>query len=141
MIKINELRIGNYVLLNRIPEKVWGIDLDLMDEGNELISVGEKDVCMVKSFKENELSFIPITEEYLIKLVINIVNENNDGTFNYWNKENDCSIDVETHLLTNKIEKAYRYLLYERRRIKSIIYVHQLQNIFYALTGRELTLI
>ena len=125
MIASNELRIGNYFQWSEIAS--MGIGIDFIKRAEDID-------------KHNQLKDpIPLTEEWLVKLGFDIITENNDGTKNYWNKHKDCSVDVETYLLANKIEVGFRYRIYERKRTKQIIYVHTLQNLYFALTGQELT--
>jgi hypothetical protein len=65
---------------------------------------------------------ILLTEEWLLKFGIEKMH---DG--NYWNKK-----------LCIRKDRNEFYALYEQGRIY-IQYVHQLQNLYFALTGEELT--
>ena len=126
--KATDLRIGNWF---RYQTKI-GYDYDIFD--TKYIQ------DLVNDPQDDFFEPIPLTEDILLKCGFSVITENEDETHNYWNKEKDCSVDVETFLLTNKIEKGFKYRVHERKRTKSIIYLHQLQNLYFALTGEELTI-
>lgn len=117
--KASELRIGNFVELNGVTHTVNG-------------------ATIIYQKSTHNCNPIHITEEWLLKLGFSTITENSDETKNYWNKGADCSIDVETYLLSHKIEVGFKYRVHERIRTKQILFVHQLQNIYFALTGTEL---
>ncbi len=119
MIKTNELRVGNLVYTPMdFKMKVVGIfdDQILLDfEGNE----GD-----VFDFKPNELKPIPLTEEKLLKFGFeNIYDELlfYNGYFDLIFNDNRVSLRVEGQWLSLDVE-----------------YVHQLQNLYFALKGIEL---
>lgn len=58
------------------------------------------------------------------------------GDTNFWSKELDASIDLEDY----PMEDIFHYRVHERARRKHIKYVHELQNLHYALKGVELTI-
>ena len=117
--KATELRIGNWVYETEFigAEKVWSIETELVD--------GEQSIndCPISTIKP-----IHLTEEWLKK-------------FGF---ENDLSQDTPEYRLTNKwVCKSFviytdwvgEQLIYENTSIR---YVHQLQNLYFALTGEEL---
>jgi len=119
MIKTNELRVGNLVYTPMdFKMKVVGIfdDQILLDfEGNE----GD-----VFDFKPNELKPIPLTEEKLLKFGFeNIYDELlfYNGYCDLIFNDNRVSLRVEGQWLSFDVE-----------------YVHQLQNLYFALKGIEL---
>lgn len=127
MIKANQIRVGNRFV--REIRSTRGQEFDhnfvLTEEWmGKLFSENT-------SFALNDLHPIPLTPEILEKAGFNSVTTNKDGSYNFWGKEIDASVDVEDGEL-------FRYRIHERIRTKSIQYVHQLQNLYQALTGQEL---
>jgi hypothetical protein len=106
--KANELRIGNYILLQGVtkPTQVWIIDT-------------------TEQSTRTKASPIQLTEEWLLKFGFGWKNfAFRNGTF------------------TVRFQKEfYVYLSIEGVRPIQIKldYVHQLQNLYFALTGEELT--
>lgn len=108
----NELRIGNYVL----------------DSENKICTIGNG----MAFFNIEKINPIPLTEEWLEKFGFENQNNTEDQywarhekngfsifnihTIEIWNEEKDYCIDLPLYLN----------------------YVHQLQNIYFALTGKEL---
>lgn len=139
MIDARELRIGNIVYFNNYEQ------LDI-DQIKNLTFIDFEQICYDKH--ANRLSPIQITTEILEKWCkFDIVKETyNNG------KENiiraDFFIDVYTFLsvyhnndiiLTQiKEKKVYALNEMERIKLKPVLYLHQLQNLIYALTGEEL---
>lgn len=125
MIKANELRIGNYVLTcHGVDLKIYGI-----------ISKGNTGGYLLETLKP-----IPITEEWLLGFGFEYINIDNDYHIyasldhNYY-----LQIDVrkntdEYTILDNSVDDLRDFALVK------IKYIHQLQNIYFALTGEELTL-
>lgn len=108
-----ELRIGNLVY--------YHIE-DSMDERkkwDEISSIDYDDLRILTEFKDNsEYNPIPLTEEWLLKF----------GLWKYYGrfyKQPVISIDRD---LKVRLPRNYA----------NIIYVHQLQNLYFALTGYEL---
>lgn len=85
-----------------------------------------------------DLKGIELSPEWLLDFGLKTVTENGDGSDNYWSKEKDCSVDVSTYILTTKMDMIFHYRVHERVRVKHLLYVHQLQNLYFALTGNEL---
>jgi hypothetical protein len=123
MIKANELRIGNLVLgINDIPKKI--LPNDILEE-YQLNIVGEF-----------FLKPIPITEEWLLKLGATKYNGNRfyldlekEGTLQlFWNLGDDYFIcefsSRSTHVCYFNDTK----------------YIHQLQNLYFFICGKELML-
>lgn len=139
MIDARELRIGNIVYFNNYEQ------LDI-DQIKNLTFIDFEQICYDKH--ANRFSPIQINTEILEKWCkFDIVKETyNNG------KENiiraDFFIDVYTFLsvypnndiiLTQiKEKKVYALNEMERIKLKPVLYLHQLQNLIYALTGEEL---
>lgn len=108
----NEFRLGNWVL-------------DLYDTPVQ-INVIDDTVDWAKPIR--------LTHEILERCGFNSVICNEDGTFNFWSKELDASVDYED-------EHLFRYRVYERLRTKKIVYLHDLQNLHFALKGVEIEVV
>lgn len=126
-----ELRIGNYV---DFFGEVTIIDgLCPFNTGDQILKT---DCCITQagttSFRDIEP--IPLTEEWLerfgcMRQKISSLHRN------YWNKDLDFSIDVE---FTFDKDVLFFYRICGEKRRRPIPYVHQLQNLYFALTGEEL---
>jgi len=119
-ISAKDLRIGNYVIIN------YGTDL--VGYVNSI----SKDICSVKvdSAKleaTNPYEYIqpiPLTEEWLVKFGFKIDTD-----------LKNCL--VKSGLWFNKTNMECTYC---GAKLKKIKYVNQLQNLYFALTGTELTI-
>lgn len=110
MIKANELRIGN--LVNR--------------QGSELIVNG----CDIKWFQEdsyNGLEPIPLTEEILLKCGFKLAIDENIYTLHDTIELTQTDYGNSFYFMGNFIKSDIKHL-------------HQLQNLYFALTGEELIL-
>src|SRR5690606_21358009 len=122
-----ELRIGNYIL----------------DEENEVRQVMEVSRTLISTSCDftlltSEVKPIPLTDELLIKK--GFIKDTTNGTI--W-------IDLQTHYLEFRYADGYYYPNYcqycelsseseQCVSLNRIKYLHQLQNIYHALTGKEL---
>lgn len=129
-----ELRIGNYIN-PKFPMQVVNI---FPDEVNADFEGNEGDVF---EFKNKDLEGIPIDEEWLLKLGFKSGNEyiNTQGQ---WTKNKfgliQCKWDEEKDSF-NLFRTPNGDLQYFRHgKIPLIEYVHQLQNLYFNLTGEEL---
>ena len=127
----NELRIGNFVLLDIKQTLPFTHNIKAKDIYD--ISIGDNEEWTVEP--------IPLTEEWLIKFGFD---KRREQIFkNHWKDKFYIGFnygryslyqvgDVHNHwYLNHEFEKT--------KRITSIIrYVHQLQNLYFALTGKEL---
>ena len=107
--KANELRIGNWVI-------------DIFDIKNPIErQIDLDDLSMFKNYTQHPLPFnpIPITEEWVSKSIVA-----SKGVFNIALADDDF------------VNNCYS-IRYERIYVK-IKYVHQLQNLYFALIGEEL---
>lgn len=134
MIKASELRIGNCILyLNELyivdgiryekeaPESKWRISFRTVDDNNPA-----KQILRNGKF-ENWIDPIPLTPEILEKC--GFYKSHLGG---YWKSGQRLDINAE----------SISYCLYENfnevLRSKKLQYLHQLQNLYFALTGSEL---
>ena len=136
-----ELRIGNIIDAgNNTPSPVEWIMLD----GNICTSHG--------SGYETEFDGIPLTEEWLIKLGFRC-DENGNASldvFDYIDEEDEKNImsisfskerNREFEISICEDEKDYSDIInVQYIFVKNIKHVHQLQNLYFALTGEELTI-
>jgi hypothetical protein len=116
--KNTELRIGNWVYCNDCSDVAMEKQVDLISEK--------------RSYAHDWLvsSPIPLTEEWLVKFGFT---EELDDSFRIYS-----SFNLSIELL--RIE--FEYLVYfESTRINEIKYVHQIQNLYFALTGEELEIL
>jgi hypothetical protein len=124
MINVQELRIGNYVDCERprYYEKFITVESVCFDSIN----------LNFREYELEKLQPIPLTEEWLLKLgFIKSKLEGYDVHFKY-----------SHHLLHSSITALYNaeFSLLLDNVARGIKYVHQLQNLYFALTGEELTI-
>jgi len=112
-----ELRIGNYV---QTPLKIIQIIVSV-SEGECEIDGSE----FGKSyFDVDDLEPVSLTEEWLLK-------------FGFDNKEFECNQHI--YFFDSPVRFMRRQLNSSRHQfLANLEYVHDLQNLFYALTGQEL---
>ena len=135
IMKATELRIGNLVKINNelLPEtkneiyKVYGLnakfDLSFPDSSG-VISLNDTKSIRIYSQFDEFIKPIPLTEEWLLRLGFESTN-----TY-YFSK---CNLHLQGdirgfHLVISRIDGI------------KVKYVHQLQNLYFALTGEELTI-
>jgi len=125
----NELRIGSRI-------KCYGENSEITLIGTEVVSAkydGENGKISV-IFSNPTLQSIPLTEEWLLNFGFK---KSSEGFFSI--KTNKRSINLEINLKTkrtilfNNLNKSYVDLMASK-------YVHQLQNLYFSLTEKELTL-
>ena len=110
-----ELRIGNNIEHNGIVCEVLSIDDEWLQLDNDQLNTKIKD-CKP----------IPITEEWLLKLGFKQNGEWYEiGNFYIDSTNYQCGIENPKNIYN---------------RLKKVDYVHHLQNLYFALTGEELTL-
>ncbi len=114
----NELRTGNYILISTLQEDG--------DFKNELFSVNSTIIRDAEHYgSEWNAEPIPLTEEWLLKFGFEKINHRIDGIIykKAWLRL--------TEVLMADWRGGY---------IGRIECVHQLQNLYFALTGEELTI-
>jgi hypothetical protein len=107
--KPNELRIGNYVYAFKT---IWQIDNTYF--------------CNLEQIET--YNFIPLTEEWLLKFGFEKVEDINKDTY--------PDYKIKGMLIHSNVHG--NYVLGNYSPICFIKYVHQLQNLYFALTGEEL---
>ena len=121
--KVEELRVGNYVLL----KKHGGYINYEISSGFDLYKLDESDCA--------DISPIPLNEELLLRLgfkdkstsLTDVKFSNNIVTI-YMDENSFYCLDV-----LNQGSGIYTIFI-------NIIHLHQLQNLYFALTGEELTI-
>ena len=117
--KANELRIGNWIVDEKAPNTPEQVDLRLLKVVQEVDG---------KYGDYERMQPIPLNEEWMGKLGFSHTDENDDwqhGTTLSWNKQGQVCLHEVAQ---------------ERWALVAIDvkYVHQLQNLYFALTGEEL---
>ena len=115
MIPVNELRIGNYIIQGGLVTIVEQLETSI----NDWDRTNHKRII--------DCQPIPLTEEWLLK-------------FGFDNKHNKDKFTIITKGKLN-YEKGRTYFNSWTILEKQPDYVHELQNLYFALTGTELTLI
>lgn len=121
--KASELRIGNFVMDR-------GGKVLLIDHWEYENKISEKRVDGLQPFTEfvEYLQPIPLTEEWLLKFGFKKL-------FTLAHQDSCYRID----LFRIDLFGEYFDLWHDNHPIISIEYVHQLQNLYFALTNKELT--
>jgi hypothetical protein len=132
--KASELRIGNYVMIKNelLPNyKNQPLIVTSIQQRNDRDFPNSKSVISCYVDKYNSVSQfdefirpIPLTEDIVIDLGLNAV-ELENGEWFYQNSK-------------FRLNKNYAGFYYSKNL--NIKYVHQLQNLYFALTGEELTI-
>lgn len=118
--KAEELRIGNIIKINDTETVVEGFST--WDNLIQSSDFAERDI--------SEFEQIPLTEEWLLKFG---AKWDSDYVALEVNK-----LTIRTHLPNMKPASIFAY--FDGIRIKQLKYVHELQNLYFALTGQELTI-
>jgi hypothetical protein len=124
--KANELRIGN--LLNHNNGSMVG---------SFIVGLIHLEDIIKENFHAREYEPIPLTEEWLLKMGFDISNssgyniKNNGIEIDIWFNDDGLINDIQ--ISSTNISGAYP-------NIKHFQYVHQLQNLYFALTNEELTM-
>jgi hypothetical protein len=128
--KANELRIGNLVYFKHcdyeynIPRKInYTLKPNLV--GLEKVSVNR--------IEYNNIEPIPLTEEWLLKFGF-------DKVLNQYKKITDVSKDTSNNIpfIILFLDNQFQYD--DLRFRTNLEHVHQLQNLYFALTAEELTI-
>lgn len=123
MIQANELRIGNLVLQDGKMKSVNYIDAAFV---YKFVAFKGEEFNADNLYADRECDPIPLTEEILLKCGIEV----KDGYCEIdriefeWDSENGLMLD-NISILINPYKRLHQ--------------LHQLQNLYFALTGQELT--
>jgi hypothetical protein len=126
--KATELRIGNY------------IKLMFNYEDFETLQVTSDELVMVDK-KQADYEPIPLTEEWLYKFGFENIDKSDNDYITYTDPNHDYYLQIDVRkkdgkyaILDNSFDDLRDFSMVD------ISYVHQLQNIYFALTGEELIL-
>ena len=130
MIKMQELKVGDYVLADYEGEHWEGLVKGLnLNDKEVFLKTDVQDFW----FKQEALSPIPLNVEQLMKLNF-VKQENEDGSVKY--SKGAFRIFLPDKNNFSNIDIWYRE---DRRRLNGAISVHQLQNHYLAMTKINLT--
>ena len=133
--KVNEVRLGN--LVNGVDER-FPIHRVSSVKGNSIETQPFSSVSWTSISEVSEvdghLPIIPfrISQDWMVRLGFKVEAEN-DGDKIYMHPE----AKGELRFVTNDANTAVKFANQELVKVK---YVHQLQNLFFCLTGQELAL-
>ena len=128
MIKSIELRIGNILRFDDVLSPVTAIYLDLDGVSNEVIADGNYKFMELSSGRVNGW---PINEDALLSTSFKKVGDISD-TVEKW------SIDESRFIIY--FNGKYAGLITSLPQSVPIYYIHQLQNIYFSLIGKELSI-
>lgn len=123
--KPEELRIGNFIGNKYYPERVYTYIGYYSKVGVEFEYMGGTGF-----FSEKDLIPIPLDEDWLIKFGFNITHMATGISVNAYISKVFSNRFIDIHY--------DGYYLYQEKT--PIEFVHQLQNLFYSLSGEELTI-
>lgn len=132
-IKAEELRIGNLVRHKSVwsyrqPDTGPFTEFEFKWEESDWFAIGES--LMLVAYLEP----VPITEELLLKA--GFVKHINNDSFFYSKTWGNNGVEIVTY---SEVYQSFCYQLCQSKE-KVMQYFHQLQNLYFALTGKELTL-
>lgn len=143
MIQINELRIGNIIDAYQIPKepilsKVTGISfITNHDEYNlvtyQMIENNPEETGIQTMIKN--IYPIRLTEEWLLKFGFEKEFNNSNGKWQFFISKDGSNVIIE------KFNEQWIFIWELNFVGRPIGFVHELQNIYFALTGKELTYI
>jgi hypothetical protein len=134
--KSSELRIGNLVRINNdlLPEtrretcSVYGVNERFDNEFPDSTGViSLRNIRNTRTYSQFDefIEPIPLTEEWLLKFGFK-------DRYDYWKKGGVKMV------WSSRIVRTGERLGIRHKKCDHIVYVHQLQNLYFALTGEEL---
>lgn len=132
-ISASELRIGNYVFdkFRNREVLVWGIE-----SNHDRIVVNYANGSGIYTVDLKDIEPIPLTEEWLLKFGFDkeIIDSNYIRKVYYHIEDFEVEFHGKRLCLRVESQSSVRYFAHHT------LYVHQLQNLYFALTGEELQL-
>lgn len=129
--KVNEFRIGNLIsdgfFIYKILEISKGIVKGFSTQNGEFFYPDT-----LYSLNEENLEGIPLTEEWLLKFGFNNINSKEYGI-----KCGSCWMSLSNPKDMGEWQDCYCWI-FDRFKFIELKYVHQLQNLYFALTKEEL---
>ena len=124
--KANELRIGNWVKIQSHNQYARIIEIKSgRPDNRDFVRISSPNLDTQFAVEISQLNPIPLTEEILLKAGF----EKDTGEF-YLYKDT-------TVRKTYYSDDFWRFI-FKQQRIKDIKYLHDLQNLIFALTGEEI---
>lgn len=129
MIKSNELRFGNYVIIKNYNSKYWNKigKIEGFSRNAEYVSL---DINKYSAFYLKDIEPIKLNEEILLKCGFK---KHLDTIFIHWSKEGGM-FEISTRLPYGS------FGLWVNGTLGCFQYVHQLQNLYWCLVGEELNI-
>lgn len=135
MIAANELRLGNWVNYNNTICVIACIENDGgMDGSVKLypVNIPKGTVVCVKTVSTSNIQSIPLTEEILLKCgfekITNVVTQKSHWSFK--RKRNEMLSKPAISIYENRTSVG------NDTTVNHVLYLHQLQNLYFALTGK-----
>jgi len=127
--KAKELRLGNYIIANGSIEKINYIT-------PATLGYGEKEFAPICTSDYKYFEPIPLTEECLSGFGFG------KTTTNYFELKLDNGFFLGAYILWQNDSGEYEVIFTDESNNELIVvkYVHQLQNLYFALTNQELKL-
>ena len=136
MIKSNELRIGNYLFMPFTSENVKVTGLALKEEKTQVMYIQSNFGTSQYFALPEQYSPIELTEELLLKFGFNT--EYKKGYIGK-DPEEACACDFVLSYPYRMGEwQTYFAWEFDNYKFQKLEYVHELQNLYFALTGSEL---
>jgi hypothetical protein len=125
MIKVNELRVGN--ILHLLIKN----EMDGETKARVVTTLSVDQIKFIDDRKDADDFFepIPLTPEWLDRCGLDGSGQFKDGTIII-----ECCSNLEIRIIENGLCK---YIMPLNKKVK-IEYLHQLQNLYFSLTGEEL---
>jgi hypothetical protein len=125
----SQFRMGNLVLINGKVTEIEAIDVYGINS-DECQGCVDYAYRFISNYANDVLEFIPLTEEWLLKFGF----EKSSGT--------SVSFQLESKYFDIRYYNQEISIISDRDDLKMIQvkYVHQLQNLYFALVGEELTI-
>lgn len=123
--KSQELRIGNWVFYSR-------------DENPKDTGYWHRKIDWSDLKDTTYLHPIPLTEDWLVRFGFEITTIVAPG-IEKWNQWYNGTFNLHSGVTHNKVKNDFVFVSGVTIRL-AIKYVHQLQNLYFALTGEELTI-
>ena len=128
MINNRELRIGNYIFVDDIRRKICCIKNDDDAVQSPCIGFEQNSDCEYEIADSERVRAIPISDELLKDLGFVF-----HDYFKLWQRKKPRKA------YTIELDSEYSALDFSHRPIvKDMIYLHQLQNLFFSIQGEEL---
>lgn len=127
-----ELRIGNLLQ----GEPIQNVNQGIYSDG--VVEITAHGIFKIEHGNLNYTP-IPLTEEWLLKLGFKVCSWNRWGVITGYDKQYIDDSDNHSIFVYIEDKKLYFVLSGEGWK-KEQKYVHQLQNLYFALTGEELTI-